>query len=82
MSDELRAKIRAFVTTRFPAVRDKGLKDSDSLLDSGAVDSLGILDLASFITTELGVELGDDDLNPENFDNIDALTAFLAKKKG
>ena len=75
--DEIRTKIRAFVTTRFPAVRNDKLTDDDSLLDSGAIDSLGVLDLATFITNELGVELGDDDLTPENFDNISALTRFL-----
>lgn len=82
MSDELREQVRAYVTKRFPAVRERGLGDEDSLLDSGAIDSLGILDLATFISGDLGIELGDDDLTPENFDTISSLVSFLAQKRG
>lgn len=82
MSDELRGRLRAFVVARFPRVKDQGLSDEDSLLESGAVDSLGVLDLARFIGDDLGIPLGDDDLTPENFDSISSLARFLARPKG
>lgn len=81
MSDELRATLRAYIHNRFPAARAKKPADGDSLLDSGVIDSLGILALAEFVTDELGIELDDDDLTPEHFGSIAALADFLQAKK-
>lgn len=79
--DAVRAKVRAFIVERFPAVAARKLTDEDSLLESGVIDSLGILDLATFIDRELGVQLADDELTPENFDSIAALSRFLAARR-
>jgi acyl carrier protein len=67
--------------TRFPVTREKRLSDADSLLRSGAIDSLGILSLAQFITEELGIVLADEDLNPEDFDSIASLARLIEKKR-
>lgn len=80
MSDVVRAKVRGFIEERFPAVAARKLTDSDSLLESGIIDSLGILDLAMFVERDLGVQMADDDLTPENFDSLNALLTFLASK--
>lgn len=80
MSEQIRTKVRGFIVERFPAVSARKLTDDDSLLESGIIDSLGILDLAMFIERELGVQLADDELTPENFDSLNALTRFLVTK--
>lgn len=80
MSDALRQKVRGFIAQRFPTFVAKKLGDSDSLLDSGVIDSLGILDLATYLESELKVQLGDDEMLPENFDSVDSITTFLARK--
>ena len=51
------------------------------MLDSGIVDSLGVLDLVGFIEEQFGIEAQDDDLVPENFDSIDALTRFVKERR-
>jgi len=82
MSDEaMRARVRAFIMERFPTVAARRMTDDDSLLDSGVIDSLGVLDLATFIERELGVQLADDELTAENFESIAALSRFLATKR-
>ena len=81
MSDDLRTTLRAYIINRFPAARARRPADSDPLLDSGLIDSLGILALAEFITAELGIELDDGDLVPEHFESISALATFLQTKK-
>ena len=82
MSEEaMRARVRAFIVERFPAVAARRLTDDDSLLDAGVIDSLGVLDLATFIERELGVQLADDELTAENFESIAALSRFLAAKR-
>ena len=72
--------IREFMKQRFPLASSKELSPELSLLDSGIVDSLGILDLVGFIEEQFGVEAQDDDLVPENFDSIAALTRFVIER--
>lgn len=79
--DEVKGKIRAFIQKRFPVARERGLTDEDSLLESGAVDSLGILDVVSFFEEELGVRLEDEELVPENFDSVVALARLVESKR-
>ena len=73
-------KLRAYLQRRFPAM--KGLADDASLLDLGVIDSLGILDVAQFLSSDLEIEIEDDDLVPENFDSIAALIRFVQSRKG
>ena len=77
----VRDEIRTFVFTRFPMAKSRGIGDADSLLGSGIVDSLGILDIVTHLEERFGVEIGDDDLSPENFDSIDVLSAFVDRKR-
>lgn len=75
-------QVRRFVLKRFPLARELKPGDEDSLLDAGIVDSLGILDMVTFLEEELGILAEDDDLNPENFDSIAALVRFIESKRG
>jgi len=77
----MRTRVRAFVMERFPAAAARRMTDDDSLLDSGVIDSLAVLDLATFIEREFGVQLADDELTAENFDSIATLSRFLAAKR-
>ena len=77
-SDELRAKIRAHVASRFHLGRTRNFGDEDSLLDAQVLDSLGILELVEYLEETFGIEVTDDDLRPENFDSIGALARFVA----
>ncbi|MEO3890682.1 acyl carrier protein [Nonomuraea sp. B5E05] len=49
------------------------------LLD-GVLDSLGIYSLVDFLESSFTVEVRDDELLPEHFGSIDAITAFVAAK--
>ena len=78
----LNQEIRAFIEGRFPLVASNGLGDEDSLLDTGAIDSLGLLDVVGYLEDELGLEIDDEDMSPENFDSIAELTRFVERKRG
>ena len=78
--DETRATIRAFLMQEFPAARARGVGDQDALLESGILDSLGVLELANFIGERYSLTLEDDDLTPENFGSIDAVARLLAER--
>ena len=54
----------------------------DSLLESGVIDSMGVLQLVAFLEATHGIKVADDDLMPENFDTIGAITVFVERQAG
>ncbi len=78
---EIKNAIRAFVLEKFPACQQQGLEDDDSLIDSGIVDSMGILELVAFAESEFGIVVEDTDLTPENFESVAALANFVVGKR-
>ena len=75
-------QIRAFIESRFPLVASANLDDDASLFDSGAIDSLGLLDVVGFFEDELGLDIDDDDMEPENFESIAEMIRFAERKRG
>jgi len=73
-------QIRKFIVEKFPLAKRKNLTNTDALLDSGILDSLGVLDLVGFIEKEFTVRVSDDELIPENFQTVDALVIFVESK--
>lgn len=53
----------------------------ESLLESGTIDSVGVLQLVSFIEKTYGIKVEDDDLMPENFDTIAAIASFIERRQ-
>jgi acyl carrier protein len=56
------------------------LSNSDSLLDHGIVDSMGVMELVTFLETQYGIAISDQELVPENLDSIEKLMKFLERK--
>lgn len=57
------------------------IDDNASFLQSGIIDSSGVLELVQFIEDEIGVRLSDDELIPENLDSVAAVVAFATRKR-
>lgn len=77
----LNDQIRVFIESRFPLVAAERLADDASLFETGAIDSLGLLDVVGFFEEELGIEIDDDDMEPENFESIAEMTKFAERKR-
>ncbi len=80
--DEIREQLRTYIVDNFLFGDDKGFDDSASFLDTGIIDSTGILELISFLEGEFPIKVQDEELLPENLDSIRNLVAFLGKKLG
>lgn len=72
--------LNTFLRQRFPAL-PADLHDETSLLDSGAVDSLGILEIVGFIEERCGIVLADEDITPENFATVGRLQALIRERR-
>lgn len=77
----IEAEIMKYITQRFPLARKRNLDEQTFLLDSGIIDSMGVLDIVGFLETAFGVSVSDDELTPENFRNIASLSGFVRGKR-
>ncbi|GIK35680.1 MAG: hypothetical protein AMXMBFR45_07470 [Gammaproteobacteria bacterium] len=76
-------KLRAYVLDTYLFTSDQNaLGNDDSFLDKGIIDSTGILELVMFLEEQFGVKVDDTELLPENFDSINRLAQFVARKTG
>jgi acyl carrier protein len=79
--ESTREVIRRFVTTNFYVAEPEKLGDEDSLLDSGIIDSTGVLEVLAFLEQQLGVHVEDRDILPQNLDSIARLDALVARMR-
>lgn len=74
-------KIIKFILTEI--VKDnnyKNINHDDNLIENGIIDSLGIQKLIIFLEDNFSIDIADDDLTPENFESVKAITGFLKTK--
>ena len=74
-------RITSFLREKFPMARKRNLKPTDKLLESGILDSLGVLDLVAFLEQEFHLVVADEELLPENFQTVETLIAFVQNKQ-
>jgi acyl carrier protein len=77
---ETAAAIRAFVVDNFLLGDDEGLDDDVSLLESGIVDSTGVVEIVTYLEERFGIEVLDEELVRDNLDSISRLARFVERK--
>ena len=79
--DEVRQTLRHFILENYLFSDDQNLlKDDDSFLDGGILDSMGILELIEYLDEGLGIKVEGDELVPDNLDSINSLIKFISAK--
>jgi len=75
--------IKIFVTSHFILEESPTPIDNDqSFLESGIIDSTGMLELVSFIEEQYGIKIEDEELVPDNLDSVNNVVRFVNKKRG
>jgi acyl carrier protein len=75
---EILRTIRSYLRDRFPALAD--VDAATPLLQSGAIDSLGFLELMTFLSDEFGIVLDDEDFDASNLETVGKLVDFVERK--
>jgi acyl carrier protein len=80
---QVKSEIKKFITENFLYGQDgDAMSDDASFLETGIIDSTGVLELVSFIQEKYQIYVSDDELVPENLDSLNRLAAFIEKKSG
>ncbi len=75
--------IKAFIVGNFLFGQQEGggFTDDQSFLESGIIDSTGLLELVSFIEEQYGISVDDRELVPENLDSLRNISQFVVRKR-
>jgi acyl carrier protein len=75
-------EIQDFVVANFLFGEAAPLEDDASFLDTGVVDSAGVLELIDFLESTYGIRIESNEMLPDNLDSVNRVNAFLNKKLG
>jgi len=75
-------QVRAFVKANYMLGQNDELQDDQSFLDSGIIDSTGVLELVAFLEEQFGINVEDEELTPDNLDSVNVICAYLERKLG
>ena len=77
---EIEETVRRFIISELMlGERDEHLEDTFSLIENGVLDSLGIMRLIQFIEEKFSISIEDEDILPENFENIESISQFIKR---
>ncbi len=77
-----RQTIRSFILKNFLFTDDaSALADDAALIRGGIVDSTGVLELIEFLEERYAIRVAPEEMIPAHFDSIDAIDAFVARKR-
>jgi len=57
------------------------LRDDQPFLESGVVDSTGMLEIIMFLESSYGIKVAPEEMTPENLDSVNRLVEFLGMKR-
>jgi acyl carrier protein len=77
---EMLEKVRAFISSNFYIADPSTWNDDVSLLETGIVDSTGVLEIIAFLEEDCSVEVLDPEITPENLDSVNRIAAFIKRK--
>lgn len=82
MPDDFDSSIRGFIAENFLFRADRvSIDDGESLLESGLIDSTGVLELIAFLEQQYGIAVADEEIVPDNLDSIRNIGNYLRSKR-
>ena len=77
--EEIAATIRKFIVEEIMFEKDESvLQFDDELLETGVLDSMTILQLVVFLEKEVHISIPNEELVPDNFQNIQSIARLAS----
>ncbi len=80
-AEQITESIMDFLKNNFPLARREPVELEEKLLDSGIVDSLGLLTIINFLESTFDIIINDTEVVTENFESVGKITQFVLKKR-
>jgi len=77
---ELKSSLKKFIENNFFIKINDDFGDETSFLDSGIIDSTGVLELITFLEGEFGIKIEDEEIIPQNLDSIQNIISYTSRK--
>ena len=78
---DVASAVRQFVAENYLYQEgDASLADTDSFLAKGIINSMGILELVTFLESTYPIRVADDEVVPDNLDSIRQVAAYVRRK--
>jgi acyl carrier protein len=75
--------VRSFICERFlHQTNSNELAGTTQLMDRGIIDSVGMLELVSFLEDHFGITVYDEEFIPENLNSVNGISRYVAFKTG
>ena len=73
--------LQKYITETLLLGKKASIGVNDSLINSGTLDSLTLLELIAFVEKQFDIEVRESEMVPDNFQTIAAITALIDRKR-
>jgi acyl carrier protein len=80
-NEQLAGSIHKFIEDDLLMGQGVDFSSDDALLEEGIIDSLGLLEVVTFIETEFDITVDDAEVTLDNFGSVNAIAAFVKSSK-
>lgn len=78
---DVRTTVNQFIQSELLSDREiPHLKDTDPLITTGIIDSLGLMKLVAFLEKTFSIRLEDEEIVAENFETVDTISLLVQRK--
>lgn len=81
MSDDAASRIHAFIAEDLLMGQGVEFSQKDALLEEGIIDSLGLLEVVTFIEAEFDISVQDTDVTLDNFGTVSTIASYVLSLK-
>lgn len=75
-------EVRSYILENYLFTSDESmLRNDESFLDKGIIDSTGILEVISFLEEQYKIKIDDNEMMPENLDSVNNIVKFVTAKQ-
>ena len=77
----LKEDVRNYILSAFPMARKNKINFENSLLETGIIDSLGVLEIVNYLSEQMQIEIEEEDLTQDNFRSVESIVRLIERKK-
>lgn len=80
MSEDILEILLEFICRNFMVERSE-IELDKSLVDTGIIDSIGLIEISTFIQNRFSLEITEENLNRQNFGSVIKIVDFIKRQK-